>query len=149
MLCSQISITIAFIVACVAGLPLPGIGAGNKYFREPGNGISNGLPGRILTKTYTYDSTKDLDDPCNPVTGDPEKCLRSMEPQAEISLAPYASEHDVVAEGELAFAKDIAQASGSDFDYIYQREPKKTTSHSVPPQSRTVPSSQQQQAPSY
>ncbi|KAF8459061.1 hypothetical protein BGX38DRAFT_1151457 [Terfezia claveryi] len=84
-------------------------------------GTTSTTPGRVLTKTYTYDSTKDLDDPCNPITGDPEKCLRSMEELAPSPNAP-SPERFYVAE-EL----DVAQkcAEGSDFDTIYERRAKK------------------------
>ena len=78
-------------------------------------------PGRVLTKTYTYDSTKDIDDPCNPVTGDPEKCLRSMEEFAP-SPNPPSPDRVQVAE-ELAVARSNAEES--DFDILYQKGAKK------------------------
>jgi len=104
-------------VAMATALALPSNSRG-------GPGSTSTTPGRVLTKTYTYDSTKDLDDPCNPITGDPERCLRSMEELAPSPNAP-SPERFYVAE-EL----DIAQksAKGSDFDSIYERRAKKVFS---------------------
>ncbi|KAF8421995.1 hypothetical protein EV426DRAFT_607113 [Tirmania nivea] len=73
-----------------------------------GSGLTKTIPGRVLTKTYTYDSTKDLDDPCNPITGDPERCLRSMEDLAPRPNAPnperfYVAEELGVAQKETFF----------------------------------------------
>jgi len=92
-----------------------------------GSGSTSTTPGRVLTKTYTYDSTQDPDDPCNPVTGDPEKCLRSMEDVAPSPSAPNP-ERLYVAE-EL----DVAQkaAEGSDFDTVYERRAKEFLSSAL------------------
>lgn len=84
-------------------------------------GRVSSTPGRVLTKTYTYDSTKDLDDPCNPITGDPELCLLSMEDLAPSYNIP-SPDREKVAE-ELVDAK--AAAEGSDFDILYQKGAKK------------------------
>ncbi|KAF8474813.1 hypothetical protein BDZ91DRAFT_711794 [Kalaharituber pfeilii] len=101
--------------ACTAALAFPG-----RF--HPGNFVAT--PGRVLTKTFTYDSTKDVEDPCNPVTGDPAKCLKSMEDMAPTYHHPATAEHNY-AEAELAAAQEVAEVSGADFDYIYQRGAKK------------------------
>lgn len=99
-------------VATALAIPTP-------LARRPSTGSS---PGRVLTKTYSYDSSLDLDDPCNPVTGDPERCLQSM---VELAPSPNAPSEDRyrVAE-ELAVAQNLAQ--GSDFDILYERGAKKS-----------------------
>lgn len=58
-------------VATAFAIPSP------AYIRGPTSGRA---PGRVFTKTFTYDSTKDPGDPCNNVNGcvDAEKCFKSM-----------------------------------------------------------------------
>lgn len=58
-------------VAAVFAIPSP------VNIRGPTSGRT---PGRVLTKTFTYDSTKDPGDPCNNVNGcvDAEKCFKSL-----------------------------------------------------------------------
>lgn len=85
-----------------------------------GNGRTQNKPGRVLTKTYTYDSTRDPYDPCNPVTGDQEKCLNSMADDVYPTYNPPTG--DVYHEAEYANA--ASAAADTDFDLVYSRPPK-------------------------
>lgn len=107
-------------VALTTALALPS----NSHVGPGSTSIS---PGRVLTKTYTYDSTKDLDDPCNPITGDPERCLRSMGDLAPSPNAP-SPERFYVAE-ELDAAQKAAD--GTDFDTIFERRVRKFLSDAL------------------
>ena len=121
----QVSILISvYLTATAIAGPVP-----SRYL--PGQ--VNSAHGRVLTKTYTYDSTKDIDDPCNPVTGDPQRCLRSMEELAP-TYNPPTLESPIVNQ-ELAVAQSVAQDSDSDFDFIYSRGPQKSAGYYYPPPS--------------
>lgn len=93
-------------VATAFAIPSPAYLRGSAPVRNPG---------RVLTKTFTYDSTKDPGDPCNNLNGsvDAEKCFKSMgdlyplTEQQEQEQQQQQQQQDI---GDIIFAQNNAAA---------------------------------------